>query len=76
MKPALRLVRPLEQLAIAEMRACSPKDKLAHAIAYLRSRNLYVLDADSRAPKWGLPFAKVDESPLMKAVMEADRRRK
>ncbi len=31
-----------------------PVDKLSAAIAYLRARNLYVLDAGSKAPKWGV----------------------
>lgn len=29
-------------------------DKLASAIAYLRERNLYVLDKGARKPKWGI----------------------
>ena len=32
-----------------------PDDKLAKAIAYLRSRNLYVLDKGSKQPSWGVP---------------------
>lgn len=66
----LRLVtqdRPLAKLSHAE--------KLASAIAYLRSRNRYILDRTAK-PAWGIPYAQPEESPLMKAVMEADRRRK
>ena len=37
----------------------SPKmaEKLAKAILYLRSRNLYVLDKGSKKPGWGTPGA-------------------
>lgn len=73
MKPRIRLRlvaadRPLAALTRAE--------KLAAAIGWLRSRNCYVLDANSRKPGWGIPYDKQAETPLMKAVMEADRRRK
>ena len=65
----LRLVpRPLAKLSRAE--------KLANAIAWLRARNRYVMDANSRRPSWGIPFDAQPETPLMRAVMDADRRRK
>ncbi len=66
----LRLVkedRPLRPLSRAE--------KLESAIAFLRERRIYVLDKGSPA-KFGIPYSAQEESPLMKAVMEADRRRK
>ena len=53
MKPRIRLhlvesqERPLAPLTRAE--------KLAKAIAWLRSRNRYVLDRGSERPKWGVP---------------------
>ena len=72
MKPHLRLVRvkvrPLAKLSQAE--------KLAQAIFWLRQRNRYILDHAAKRPTWGIPYAQPEESPLMKAVMEADRRRK
>ena len=52
MKPhfRLRLVtaeRPLRTLSMAEKRAA--------AIAYLKQRNLYVLQQGSKRPAWGIP---------------------
>ena len=53
MKPHIRLrlvpsaERPLGPLSRAE--------KIAKAIAFLRSRNRYVLDIGSEKPKWGHP---------------------
>ena len=70
-KPHLRLVR-VKQRPLANL---SRAEKLANAIAYLRSRNRYILDGATK-PDWGIPYAQPEESPLMKAVMEADRRRK
>lgn len=67
----LRLVAPERPLA-----ALSMAEKRAAAIAWLRARNRYVLDADSRKPSWGIPYAQPQETPLMKAVMESDRRRR
>lgn len=71
-KPHLRLVR----VKARPLAALSRAEKLANAIAFLRARNRYVLDAHSRRPAWGIPFSLPEESALMKAVMEADRRRR
>lgn len=49
-KPRLRLVTPARPLA-----HLSRAEKLSKAIAYLRERNLYVLDIGAQAPKWGVP---------------------
>lgn len=49
--PHLRLVQPADRPLANLSRA----EKLAKAIAYLRERNLYVLDRGTRAPKWGVP---------------------
>ena len=69
MKPRfkLRLVapRPLAALSMAEKRAA--------AVAWIRSRGKYVLDANTPKPAWGIAYSRHEESPLMKAVMEADR---
>lgn len=50
MKPRLKLVdgQPTPLPA-------SREDKLAAAIGYLRSRNLYVLDRGAQKPSWGVP---------------------
>jgi len=72
-KPRIRLRLVAKERPLA---ALSRAEKLASAIGWLRSRNRYVLDTDSVRPKWGVPYDKTPETPLMKAVMEADRRRK
>ena len=74
MKPHLRLrlvrsPRPLGPLTRAE--------KLAVAIKFLRERGLYVLDIGARRPKWGTPNElPKEDTRLLKALTEADRRRK
>lgn len=68
----LRLVPSIERPLAVLSRA----EKLAHAVAWLRSRNRYVLDVGSRRPAWGVPYSVPQESALMKVVMEADRRRR
>ena len=45
-------MKPRIRLRVVET---EPQDKLAKAIAWLRSRNLYVLDKGSRKPSWGIP---------------------
>jgi hypothetical protein len=53
MKPRfrLRLVRTAER----PLRALSMAEKRAAAIAYLKQRNLYVLQQGSKRPSWGVP---------------------
>ena len=70
-KPHLRLVRVKER----PLATLTKAEKLANAIAFLRERRIYVLDRGTPA-KFGIPYSAQEESPLMKAVMEADRRRK
>jgi len=48
MKPALRIIAGRPVTAKPTMQA-----KREKAIAYLRSRNLYVLDKGSKKPTWG-----------------------
>ena len=74
MNPRLRLVpsqdRPLGPLTRAE--------KLALAIAYLRDRNLYVLDRWARRPQWGVAGEIPPEASaeLARHEAEADRNRR
>ena len=68
----LRLVpsqdRPLGPLTRAE--------KLALAIAYLRDRNLYLLDRDTHRPNWGVAgeIPQDVSADLARIVSEMDRR--
>jgi hypothetical protein len=48
----LRLVKQIERPADPLPRAVTMEEKRARAIAYLRKRGIYVLDRNSRAPKW------------------------
>lgn len=52
-------------------------EKLSHAIAYLRSKGRYVLDAGSTRPAWGTPH-EVPTAPnaaMLARETQADRRR-
>lgn len=70
----LRLVRSVERPLAKLTRA----EKLAVAIAYLRRRNIYVLDQGAKKPKWGIPFedVKAPNAELAREIANADRRRK
>lgn len=52
MKQRLKLVAGVP-IPLPQTRA----EKLAAAIGYLRSRNLYVLDKGAQKPSWGVPQA-------------------
>jgi hypothetical protein len=46
------------------MKALTREDKVKMAIAWLRSRNLYVLDKGSKAPKWNSGSLKREAAQL------------
>jgi hypothetical protein len=48
----LRLVKPTERAPDKPLRVLTMVEKRLRAIAYLKARNLYVLDKGSKAPKW------------------------
>lgn len=55
MKPRFKAVagRPME--IKPRLRPVMVESKLQQAIRYLRERNLYILDAGSKRPGWGIP---------------------
>ena len=48
----LRLVKPTERAPDKPLRVLTMAEKRLRAIQWLRSRNKYVLDRNSVAPKW------------------------
>lgn len=55
MKPRFKVIcnRPVSDKP--RLRPVPVESKLQQAIRYLRERNLYILDAGSKRPGWGVP---------------------
>jgi hypothetical protein len=48
----LRLVKPTDRAPDKPLAKLSLEEKRLRAIAWLRDRNIYVLDKGARAPRW------------------------
>lgn len=55
MKPRLRVIANRPVTDKPHFRVVPQESKLEKAKAWLRERNLYILDAGSKRPGWGVP---------------------